>query len=333
VKAVDPSQAGWIVEHASADQLVACVDLDAWRLQRFDPARFRDWWLAAADAGPETLVRWFRALDPELLVLELHDRIVVQLAPSDATERESWLPPPGSQTLEGQFHYAPLREGDDLAEVTALLRALFEESYWDYARLMQGAIHELPTETEEWAHRWRRGRLEDLGFPPREEAAALFARLEPEERTELPEAAPVLDVTGWNLPVWFPKLPVAADAEHAVLAAAARLGPGEREAFLYRLLAVANKVAVAYDLPLSDVASVPTAMDEAVRTTSRGLEELVSAHGMAGEEVLRRVPLERLFRVGASFFPEKARLVLSKLPPDEPEDEGLDVVPLDDVEV
>jgi len=327
VKAVGASQAGWIVEHATADQLVACVDLDAWSLQRFDPARFREWWLAADDAGPETLVRWFRALDPELIVLELHDRIVVQLSPSDATERESWLPPAGSQTLEGQFHYAPRREGDDLAELTTLLRTLFEESYWEYFRLMQGAIHELPSETEEWAHRWRRGRLEDLGFPPREEAVALFARLDPEERAELPDVSPVLDVAGWSLPVWFPKLPVAADAEHAVLAAAARLDPDERQAFLYRLLAVANHVAVAYDLPLSDVESVPTALDEAVRMTSRGLEELAAAHALAGEQVLRRVPLERLFRVGASFFPEKAERVLSKrAADDEDEDQGLDDV-------
>jgi hypothetical protein len=314
VKAVGPSQAGWLVEHATPEQLVACVDLDAWTVQRFDPARFREWWLAAADAGSETLLRWFRALDPELLVLDLHDRIRVEVPPVDATERESYVPPAGAQTLEGQFYYAALREGDDLAEVTTLLRVLFEESYWDYFRLMQGAIHELPSEAEEWAHRWRRGRLEDLGFPPREEAAALFARLDPGERAQLPPEAPALDVPGWNLPVWLPKLPMAPDAEPAVLAAAARLGPEQRRAFLYRLLAVANQVAVAYDLPLSDVESVPTAMDEAVRITSRGLEELVAAHGLPGPELLRRVPLERLFRVGASFFPEKAELVLSKLP-------------------
>jgi len=331
VKAVGPSQAGWIVEHATPEQLMACVDLDCWALQRFEPGAFREWWLAAEDAGQETLLRWYRAVDPELLVLDLHDRIVVELKPPDATERESWSPPERAQTLEGQFYFVAKREDDDLAEVTALLRALFEESYWDYFRLMQGTIHELPTETEAWADRWRRGRLEDLGFPPREEAAALFARIEPEQRTELPPSGPVLDVSGWSLPVWFPKVPVATNAEHAVLAAAARLGEDERQAFLYRLLAVANKVAVAYDLPLSDVESIPTAMDEAVRMTSRGLEEITRAHGLALEDVLRSVSLERLFRVGASFFPEKAERVLSKLPPEDEDEEEL--LSLDDVEV
>ncbi len=310
VKAAGPSHAGWIVEHASPEQLVACVDLDGWDGARFAPGRFRDWWLAAADAGPETLLRWHGSLDPELLVLELQGRIEVTQKPDDATEREGWAPPPGSQTLDGDFHYRPLREGDDLAELTMLLKCLYEANYADYFRVMQGPRHELPIETEEWALRWRTGRLEDLGFPSREDAAALFARIEPEERGELHDDAAVLDVAGFRLPVWFPKVPIAVDAEHAVLAAAARLPESLREGFLYRLMAVANKVAVAYGLPLSDVESVPAAMDEAVRMTSRGLEEIARANGVATEEVLRRTSLERLFRVGASFHPEKAERVL-----------------------
>jgi len=324
VKAIAPSQAGWIVEHATADQLVSCVDLDAWTLRGFDGDRFRQWWLATAEAGPETMVRWFKALDPELMVLELAERIVVALKPNDATEAESWLPPEGAQTLEGVFYFAAKRPDDDLAELTVLLRSLFEASYWDYFRLMQAAIHELPSETEEYARRWRAGRLEDLGFPPREEAAALFARPVGDAAAGLPDEGPVLDVGGWNLPVWFPKVPLALDSEHAVLAAAANLPDAARQAFLYRLLAVANKVAVAYDLPLSDVESVPTAIDEAVRMTSRGLEELAARHGARGEDVLRRVSLEHLFRVGAAFFPEKAELVLSMLPSDDDDEEDGD---------
>ena len=206
-----------------------------------------------------------------------------------------------------------------------LLRSLFEASYWDYFRLMQSAIHELPTETEEWALRWRRGRLEDLGFPPREEAAALFARPGDDAPAARSDFAATLEVGEWSPPVWFPDVPLSTESEHAVLAAAARLPDEERQGFLYRLLAVANRVAVAYDLPLSDVESIPTALDEAVRMTSRGLQELVERQGQAGETILRRVSLEHLFRVGATFFPEKAALVLSKLR-DEIEDEASDEV-------
>ncbi|MBW2314178.1 MAG: hypothetical protein JRH10_08310 [Deltaproteobacteria bacterium] len=316
VKAIGPNQAGWIVEYATPEQLVACVDLDGWSLQGFDGDRFREWWLAATDAGSETLLRWFNAIDPELMVLELMERIVVEMKPNDATEAESWLPLRGAQTLEGIFHFTPKRPGDDLAELTVLLRTLFEADYWSYFRLMQAVIHELESDTEEFAMRWRRGRLEDLGFPPREESAELFARPAADTLATLPDEGPVLAVGGWVLPVWFPKVPLTTDSEHAVLAAAARLPEDERSGFLHRLLAVANKVAVAYDLPLSDVESVPTALDEAVRMTSRGVEELAARHGQSGEAILGRVSLDQLFRVGAAFFPEKAEFVLSKLPVD-----------------
>jgi hypothetical protein len=325
VKAVGPEHAGWLVEHATRDQLVACVDLDAWSLQRFDPRRFQDWLAAAHAAGDDALERLARGVDAEVLVLALQDRVAVELKPSHEGEREGWEPPPGAQTLEGQFYYVPRREGDDLEEITALLRVLFERSYWDYFRFMQGAIHELPSDTEAWAEHWRRGRLEELGFPPRDEAVAIFARMEPEDRERLPEPTPTLDwvYEGWSLPVWVPPVPLERDAEHLLLAAAARLDEERRRAFLVRLLAVANKVAVAWDLPLSDVESVPLAMEEAVRTASRGLDTLARAHGEAPEALLSRVSLEHLFRVGASFSPEKAERALAANPdPEEPQDAG-----------
>ncbi|NNL67616.1 MAG: hypothetical protein HKP30_15305 [Myxococcales bacterium] len=322
VKAIGPSDAGWVMEHASNEQMVACIDLDAWSGSRFSPERFGEWWLAAADAGPETLVGWFHALDPETLILALHDRIDVALKPADATDREDWVPPAGSQTLEGNFYYRARHEGDDLAELTVLLKCLFEANYWDYFRVMHGPLQELPIETEEWALRWRRGRLEDQGFPPREEAAALFARIEPEDLDTLPDEKPVLDVGGFRLPVWAPRIPVAPDAEHALLAAAARLSEDERSAFLERLFSVANKVAVAYGLPLSDVESVPTAIEDAIVLASRGLEELSRAKGLSGDAVLRRVPLEHLFRVGASFHPDRARRVLAEIPDDDADEPG-----------
>ena len=45
-------------------------------------------------------------------------------------ESEGWSPPEGSQTLEGRFHFTARDEGDDLADVVALLRSLFEGAYW-----------------------------------------------------------------------------------------------------------------------------------------------------------------------------------------------------------
>ncbi len=296
-KALGLSESGWLLEHASQEQLVACLDLDAWSGLAPDPERLDAWLEALADAGEETLVRAGRNLDGELLVLLLRARAEVFLKPSE----EGWSPPPGSHTLEGQFFLRARREGDDLSCLLQLLDALFREDYWLYFRLMQGATWELDSELEEWALRWRTDRLQELGFPPWEEAMQIYGFLRPEQRGEIPPGAEPLEVGAWRLPVWIPELPAAPDARHAILRAAAELGTEERRAFFFAFVALANKLAVADRLPLGDAESIPTAIEKAARVASLGLEQVAGANGLGELEVLRRVPVERLFRVGVSL--------------------------------
>src|SRR5262245_35032701 len=161
IKAIGLADAAWVLEYATAEQSVAALDLDAWRGNEVDVATANEWLQAIARTSSEARVRALEALDAELLVLALRARIGVEQKPDDA---EGWLPPADSQTLEGQFHYWALADGDDLADVRDLLRSLFESAYWSYFRLMQAIQWELGSDSEEWALRWRTGRLEDLGF-------------------------------------------------------------------------------------------------------------------------------------------------------------------------
>jgi Family of unknown function (DUF6178) len=305
VKAIGLSDASWMLEYASPEQIAASLDLDAWHGHDLDLATLGEWMTAIAGAGHEAVLRAARELDGELLVLWLKSRIHVSQKPAGD---EDWEPPVGAQTLEGQFFYTAASEADDLDAITSLLRALFEGDYWSYFRLMQGAMWELPGETAEWALRWRAGRLQDLGFPPWEEAMSIYGFLRPEQRARIPEAGPApLDVAEWRLPVWMPSLPVSADARHRIFRAIARLSETERRACFYAFVAVANKVAVADKMPLGDAESTPRAIEKVARVASLGLEHLASASGLEDVEVLRRVTMERLFRVGANLDPENAR--------------------------
>jgi hypothetical protein len=304
VKAQGLSDAGWILAHATPEQIVASVDLDAWHGYELDLPTLSEWVAALADADPKALLGAARALDPELLVLLLRSRIGVVQKPTDA---EGWDPPDRSQTLEGQFHFFALAEKDDLEDIVALLRTLFEEDYWTYFRLMQGAIWELGSDTEEWALRWRSGRLQDLGFPPWEEAMSIYGFIAPAERTRVPDDEAPLDVGSWSLPVWLPRLPDAQRTGHRVFHAIAELSAEERSAAFYAFVALANKVAVADKLPLSDAESTPKAIEKAARFTSEGLALIAEAQHLPDAEILRRVSLERLFRVGANLDPLEAR--------------------------
>jgi hypothetical protein len=304
VKAVGLESATWLLEHATQEQVVACLDLDAWRGADPEPARLEAWLEALSETSDDALHRALQALDPELLVLYLQSRVAVFQKPDDAPE---WQPPAGTRTLEGQFHFRPLREGDDTAAVLRMLQLLFQREYWIYFRLMQGVTWELPSDNQEWALRWRTGRLEDLGFPRHDEAMVLYRYLRPAERAALPEGHAALDVSAWHLPVWIPSLPGGADSQHLLFRTLSAMTDEERRAAFFAFVAVANAVAVADGMDLSDAETTPKAIEKAARWISRGLEHVARENSLAAEAVLRRVPMEHLFRVGANLEPEAAR--------------------------
>ncbi len=303
IKAIGLADAAWVLEHATAEQTVAALDLDAWRGNDLDVATANEWLQAFARTSPEVRVRTLEALDAEVLTLALRARIGVVQRPDDA---EGWSPPEGSLSLEGQFHYWALGENDDLADVTQHLRALFENAYWSYFRLMQAIQWELGSDSEEWALRWRTGRLEDLGFPTWDDSVRVYRFLDASARRAIPTEAPT-PAPEWPLPVWLPRLPETGGAGDRIFRAIAAQGERERRASFYAFVALANQIAVADRLPLGDAESTPAAIAKAARFASAGLAYLAAEHGLRDPELLRRVSIEHLFRVGANLDPEGAR--------------------------
>lgn len=295
VKQVGLADAAWILAHATAEQIVAGLDLDVWQKYSLEPARVENWLAALAEAGGEALQRAVQAMDSEALVLFLRERIAVELKPSD----DDWQAAPGSETLEGQFYFRALRDHDDLATIKQLVHMLFQEDYWLYFRTMQAVIHELPTETEEWALRWRNGRLQDLGFVPRAEAIRIYAYLPPSARAQREDV--LLESSEWALPIWMPRFPEAAATEYSILRAAASLDAEARRGFFFQFLSLANKVAVADDLALSDAETIPTALEKAAQVSSAGLDWLAAQCQRTPEQLLRETSLEKLFRIGVSL--------------------------------
>lgn len=303
VKAVGLDDASWLLEHASPRQLATCFDLDAWVGLQPDRTKLVDWFAVLAEANSETLVRAAHAIDPEVLTLYLRDQIDVMLDPKD----EEWQPPPGAQTLEGQFYFAARKEGDDIAPLLKLLHALFESDYWLYFRMMQAVMWELEPELEEYALRWRTGRIEDLGFPPWDEAMRIYGFLRPAQRTILAERPSQHGTSAWDFPVWIPDLPSIASRNHALFQAAFELDDAGRRDFFYAFVALSNKVAVADRMPLGDVETLPAAVEKAAEIASAGLEHVATEIGLRPREVVERSTLEYLFRVGASLNPDDAR--------------------------
>jgi len=313
IKAIGIPDAGWLMEHATNEQLVACIDLDAWSDLVPDPAQLGEWIRAAADAGEETLQRLAHSLDAELLCLWLTDRVDVWLKTND----DDWEPPAGATTLDGQFYQRARNEQDDLADVRALLDVLFRNDYWHYFRLLQAVNWELQSGNQEWALRWRSGRLQDLGFPTWDEAMSIYGVVPARLLDRLPEPEADFQIGGWPLPVWIPRLPLSPESGHAIFLAFAELEDDARRGRLYAFLALSNRVAVADRLALGDAESIPAALEKAAVMTSAGLEHLARVHGVGLADVVRRTSIEQLFRVGWTLSGEKPPYT----PPEEEDDE------------
>jgi hypothetical protein len=304
IKAIGLADAAWVLEYVTPEQTVAALDLDAWRGNEVDLVTANEWLQAIARTSPESRVRALEALDTEMLQLALRARIGVEQKPDDA---QGWSPPESSQTVEGQFYYWALADGDDIADVTDLLRALFEGDYWSYFRLMHAVRWELASDSEEWALRWRTGRLEDLGFPTWDDSMRIYRFLDADARRALPDDAKLLATEAWPLPVWLPQLPETGGPADRIFRAIAQLDDAERRAAFYAFVALANRIAVADRMALGDAESTPAAIAKAGRIASAGLAFLAGEHGLADVELLRRASIEHLFRVGANLDPDAAR--------------------------
>lgn len=298
VKAIGLDDAGWILTCATTDQIKACIDLDAWHDHMPDTSIFGHWIRALSDCDEDSVAEILREIDPEVVCLWLRSKIGVVLKEND----QDFEPPLRSQTLDSQFYFVAKEEKDDLQELVEVLRILFQKDYWTYFRLMQAVVWEIDVENQEWALRWRNGRLQDMGFPETERALSIYAPISKKSRDLLPENREAI-INEWELPIWLPSLESSDTKDRSVLRAIADLPDDRRREGLLRLVSLANHVAVADKLPLGDSESLPNAMKKAIDVASIGLNHLSHLHSLDGSEIVDRAGLDHLFRVGNSIRP------------------------------
>ena len=313
------ADASWILGYATNDQIVACIDLDAWTGLSPAMAKLDGWIAALAEAGDESLLRASQAMDPEMVALYLRDHADVELKPSGD---EDWQPPEGGQTIEGQFYIIARNDNDDMAPLLRLLRVLFQKDYWLYFRMMQSVREESAAEISDWALRWRTNRLEDLGFPSWDRSMGIYGHLRPDRLADLPAETIVTEQSTWDLPVWITSLPAASEQGHAIFRAVAELESEDRARFFYSFLSLANRVAVADRRDLGDSETLPETMEKAASIASRGLEFIALEAAVTPMEVLRRTQVDHLFRVGVNLEPEGVRPTFSE--PDDDDDDDDD---------
>ena len=139
----------------------------------------------------------------------------------------------------------------------------------------------------------------------------IYNFIRPEERGEIGAALDPLAPNAWDLPVWLPRLLTSVDHGHLLFQTLAQLDEQQRSAALFAIVALANKIAVADRMPLSDAESTPLALEKLAKFASSGLAFICDTTERSPVDVIANVTIERLFSVGANLDPEAAKPGLS----------------------
>ncbi len=315
VREVDPLDALPLLALASASQIAHLLDLESWRRDRFDPLRCGAWVALLVEAGESTIRRFARTIDDETMILLF--RLWARVKPLDIDHEE---PTKGHGMTElgdergfvspdGANMFSPER-----TEHATAARRLAEVLYLDdashYLGIIRSALFELPSEVEETALRWRASRLEEHGYPTREEALAIYAAPEGGAVSPGPTLLPP-QPEGEALTAPRAALRVL-DPGALIVSAVDALRADERERVLFGLTALANRVLVADGEDAGALESHARVVTRAGSYVGLALELRGARDPETASRILADNSVVELFREGyaqASALQARARLM------------------------
>ncbi|MBN2802307.1 MAG: hypothetical protein JXR91_04345 [Deltaproteobacteria bacterium] len=164
----------------SKEQFDSIIDLSCW--DGYTPSIEKVETLIAplVATGLEGAMQALDKLENELKTLILKNHITVYLR-EDKDDDEPWVPDTSDFiTTPDGFYFIEIPFADDQTDVVKqLIQALLFKPFEEYHAEFQCVLHDLPSELEESALRWREGRLGDLGFGTIEEGMALLSPIDP----------------------------------------------------------------------------------------------------------------------------------------------------------
>jgi PAS domain-containing protein len=291
-----PEDAVEIIELSSSEQLTHLFDLTAWDKEEFSPQRCEAWLPILLEAGPDKMAGWLHNLDMEALTLLGRHwfETVKFVASQEYQEPPEDLP---EFTLDG-IYFLEFHNPDMAALAAQTLVVLKSELPERYSAFMEAMRWEIDSELMEYARRWRQGRLQDQGFPLREDALALWALPRADEynwRDKPVKYQASRRASASQDEYWRHILP-----DHELLPLSlADMAPEDLDSLKQELTYIANSGAVALNVDLSDAGAVVQAARESLSLVNLGLSILSQGDPSQARQILIRLNLDSLARHGA----------------------------------
>jgi hypothetical protein len=176
---------------AHPNQIRTVLDLDCWAKDTLRSTQVLDWLEELYRSGDDVLLRTLQALDLELLLATFRRHIRVHAALPHEEEEE---PLAFDEVLANELYRvefvdqnAPLND-----RIRRLLQFLQLMDLDFYHNLMQGVMWGQDIEIEEWAYRWKSGRLQDEGFPDYYAALETYSLINLEQPLPTIAASPLV---------------------------------------------------------------------------------------------------------------------------------------------
>lgn len=273
-----------VVQLSTPEQFRTYLDLAAWSRDRLDPLEVLRWLRAGRDPDDEeAYAKKLGALDAELIEL-----VYKKLAHVYDLEETPDVNPAGLtlEMPEGRFLLEFLVDGPDEAALRGLTNDLIAANPFEFARFLEAVKWELPTELEETAYQFRQSRLQDLGFPPLEEAVKLFAWVDPAKFQAAPVAPGLVDPSS---------------RVDYVEAAFKGLDTHERQVLEAEVRYLVNCALVAEGAEPGDPPAIRRISEHARDYLNLGLEHLCGGDPTKASDVVRDLTLKKTFQVGFSL--------------------------------
>lgn len=272
-----PDMRAMLLQLGHPEQIRTVLDLDCWHKDTLQSPRVLEWLEALQHSGEDICVQTLQALDSEMLSVVLHRHIRVNAALPSEEEED---PGPYDEVLSNELYRvtfvdldSPLNER--VAEFLRLLRMTDLDMYYS---LMQGTMWAEESDLEEWAYRWKTGRLQDEGIPDYYEALEAYHVVDVEPLDALPP-----------VPLEPPGVPASAEESGLVpsyawsltpsgsLLAQALQGdftPATLERLCWEMVSLCNKAVVLDQVDFADTTAVRASLECVHAYVNIGLEYL-----------------------------------------------------------
>ncbi len=285
-----------LISLTTPEQFQYLLDLDFWKRDQLDLDKVLHWMEILLESGEKKVTQFIHATDPEFISLLMKKFVHVTILDGEHLEEMERIP---FFTLD-QFYFVDFRGWRAREVFEPFLRILYPIDGEGYRKLMESLVYEFGSELEETGYRLRNSRLNDYGFPDFEESLKIYHFVNPDslatgkwtprvsDLEEIKKESPTFYLIFQNEGPFLSSMLSKIDNSH------------EQDRLRQEITALCNKAIVAEAIDLSNIIGMERIIKKVYHTLNLGLQYLTREEESKALEILRSLPIQRLFQCGVS---------------------------------